>query len=451
MTWSDLGTLFSVTNPSEGGRRPPVSGPARRPWLAGLRTGAVAGAGIAGLAVGTIATVAGFYARTIVTPPKPGNETLRILGVGYETAEPDEGQEPATVTLPANPETLVPGRYMLFFDGGRGYAVVGDVVSYSPRLETVTRRVVEVHEGDLSAATRGRWSGAIYGTPADAGYDYTEISLELPVGDAPAWVVPGPKDSTCRTWAIMVHGRGAARQETLRSLGSTQELGMTSLHVSYRNDRDAPPSEDGRYGLGFTEWEDIEVAIRYALDHGARDVVLFGWSMGGAIALQSADKSQYQHLIRALVLDGPVVDWFELIRYHSRMQRLPLRAGQLVADLLAEPRAAMMTGLGAPILLSDLDWLSRSDELLTPTLIIHSVDDEFVPATTSVELASRSDLVDLVPFHKARHTKEWNVDPERWKEAVTEWLPDHLYYQKNPVEPEEGQSPVAMSARQIDY
>lgn len=433
------------------GHIPGVSPEARRPWLSGLRTGIVAGASVTGLTVGAVAAVAGFYARTIVTPPKQGNESLRILGVGYETAEPTETDVPTTVTLPANDETLVSGKYMLFFDGGRGYAVVGDVVAYSPRLETVTRRVVEVHEGDLREAKRGRWSGAIFDDPSDAGYEYQDVILELPVGDAPAWVVPGPQSSTCRTWAVMVHGRGAARQETLRSLESTQALGMTSIHVAYRNDRDAPPSEDGRYGLGFTEWEDVEVAIRYALDHGAHDVVLFGWSMGGAIALQAADKSQFQHLIRALVLDGPVVDWFELIRYHSRLQRLPLRLGQLVSDLLAEPRAAMMTGLGAPILLSDLDWLSRSDELLTPTLILHSVDDEFVPVNTSVELAARNKLVDLVPFHKARHTKEWNVDPERWHTSVTEWLPDHLSYRTEQPALPEGDSPLDVSRRQADY
>lgn len=167
--------------------------------------------------------------------------------------------------------------------------------------------------------------------------------------------------------------------------------------------------------------------------------------------MQAADKSQYQHLIRALVLDGPVVDWFELIRYHSRLQRLPLRLGQLVSDLLAEPRAAMMTGLGAPILLSDLDWLSRSDELLTPTLILHSVDDEFVPVNTSVELAARNKLVDLVPFHKARHTKEWNVDPERWHTSVTEWLPDHLSYRTEQPALPEGDSPLDVSRRQADY
>ncbi|OAX60460.1 hypothetical protein A5N15_06035 [Rothia kristinae] len=252
------------------------------------------------------------------------------------------------------------------------------------------------------------------------------MTLDLPVGEAPAWLVPAPAGSSGQTWAIMVHGRGASRQETLRALATTQRLGLTSLHVTYRNGSDAPASADGRYGLGFTEWQDVQVAVEYALAHGARDLVLFGWSMGGAIALQTADKSPDAERIRALVLDGPVVDWFELIRFHTGQYRLPLRLGQLVADLLSAQRATLMTGLDHPIRLTDLDWITRSAELRVPTLILHSVDDEYVPASASIELAERSPRVTLVPFQKARHTKEWNVDPARWEAAVLEWLPAQL-------------------------
>lgn len=398
-----------------------------RSWTSGLRTGLVVGGSVAGLGVGAVAAVAGFYARMVVTPPKQGSsEVLPVLGVGFETPDPGEGELPQTVTLPATTETLAPGRYELVFDGGRGSATIGQIISYSPKLQTVVRTVEQVRAGDLATARRGRWSGSVYLDPAEAGFDFTEVTLDLPVGPAPAWVVPAPADSDCTTWGIMVHGRGAARQETLRALATTQELGMNTVHLAYRNDLEAPPSEDGRYGLGFTEWEDVDVAIAYALAQGASDVVLFGWSMGGAIALQTADRSRHRRSIRALVLDAPVVDWFELIRFHSRQYRMPLRLGQLVADLLGEPRAGLMTGLGSPIRLADLDWLSRSEELRTPTLILHSLDDEFVPASASVELASRNPSVRLVPFEKAQHTKEWNVDPRRWEETVREWLRPYL-------------------------
>ena len=52
--------------------------------------------------------------------------------------------------------------------------------------------------------------------------------------------------------------------------------GYTSLMVSYRNDGDAPRSDDHRYALGDREWLDVEAAIEYALEHGANDIVLLG-------------------------------------------------------------------------------------------------------------------------------------------------------------------------------
>ena len=58
-----------------------------------------------------------------------------------------------------------------------------------------------------------------------------------------------------------------------------------------------------------------------------------------------------------------------------------------------------------------------------PLLILHSDDDEFVPAEPSRRLAAaRPDVVTYVPSQGARHTKEWNVDPERWDSAVARFL-----------------------------
>ena len=42
-------------------------------------------------------------------------------------------------------------------------------------------------------------------------------------------------------------------------------------------------SPDGFYRFGETEWEGLEGAAQYALDKGAEDLILVGYSMGGAI------------------------------------------------------------------------------------------------------------------------------------------------------------------------
>ena len=65
------------------------------------------------------------------------------------------------------------------------------------------------------------------------------------------------------------------------------------------------------------------------------------------------------------------------------------------------------------------EQVRRADELRHPILLIHSLDDEFVPAQRSIDLAAaRPDLVQLETWQVARHCKEWNVDQQRWERLV---------------------------------
>jgi hypothetical protein len=49
-------------------------------------------------------------------------------------------------------------------------------------------------------------------------------------------------------------------------------------------------------------------------------------------------------------------------------------------------------------------------------------------------------MVTFEPFSKALHTKEWNVDPERWERLVTAWLRQQLAPRVNPGQANPGQS-----------
>ncbi|MCD1144066.1 alpha/beta hydrolase [Kocuria sp. LUK] len=403
-------------------------------WARGAVVGAAATVGAASLTFGLSSAAAAYFARQVVVPPRYRSEDLPVLGTSRTGEEGEPGAE-TVVRLPATVDTTVEGTYSLRFDAGRGHARIGAIRSWSPAEGTVTRVVEEVYSGDLSRASRGFWSGTVYPDPGAAGLPYEEVEIPIEVGPAPCWVVPahgGPTPAGERPrmlpgpWAIMVHGRGASRMETIRAVPTARALGLTSLLISYRNDREAPPTHDFRYGLGFTEWKDVQTAISYAKSRGATQIVLFGWSMGGAIALQTADLTFYRDDIAALVLTGPVVDWFELIAHHSRTRRIPSGIGRLATNLISHPAGRMLTGLAAPVDLKALDWLSRAQHLRTRTLVLHSVDDEFVPAAGSRRLAELSPLVDFVPFTRARHTKEWNVDPRRWEDAVRSWLPQRL-------------------------
>lgn len=393
----------------------------RAKWAIG---GAIGGGAAAGLLAMGSSALAVYFARRVITPARQraaDQEVLAVIG--------DAGQQ--QVIFAATDETTVDGTYGFFFDGGKGHARIGRIVSYSPGERTVQREVQTVYSGDLRTARWGWWSGALYPDPAAVGLSAEDVLIDQDAGPAPAWLIRA--DGPARTWAIMVHGRGATRQEALRAVPSALELGLTSLVISYRNDGQAPAADDGRYGLGSTEWRDVEAAIAFALGQGAEEVVLFGWSMGGAISLQTADQSRYRHLIRAMVLDAPVIDWINVLAHHAQLNRIPSLVGRYGQLMLGHPLGRRLTGLSAPVDLKAMDWVSRAVELRTPTLILHSVDDEYVPYEPSTILAERNpEMVTFEPFTLSRHTKEWNLDPDRWERVVKSWLRQQLAPRLNP-------------------
>lgn len=384
---------------------------------------AVGGIVVGSVAAGTVSGLAGLFARTVVTPVRTPAEELEILAVV-------QGESGAEVILPVTEETTVPGTYSLVFDGGAGLARIGAVTSFDPRDGTVQREVEEVYSGELREAIRGRWTGFIHPSPRTLGYETEDVRIPVENGSAPAWLIrPGSQDAQDGrpagegVWAVMVHGRGSKRTEGIRAIATARALGMTSLLISYRNDGEAPAAGDGRYGLGNTEWKDVEAAVAYALDSGAREVVLFGWSMGGAVCLQMADRSELSSMVAALVLDGPVINWIDVLAHQARLNRLPDAIGRLGQWLLSNKAGRWATGLAAPVDLKAMDWLTRADQLRVPTLILHSEDDDFVPVGPSMELAAKvPQLVSFVRFHLARHTREFNVDPVKWDRAVRVWL-----------------------------
>jgi len=368
-----------------------------------LTAGAVGAVAVAGAAAITL-----LFARTVVTPPTRRTEDVRVLAVGDDS-----------ITLSITAESTLPGRYSFWFANDLGHARLGEVLFRD--AGSVTRELLGVEFGDLSSARRGRFSGWYYLDPRELGYPYLDLSLETELGPAPAWLVPAEEDTG--RWVIAVHGRAVRRAEALRAVPVFHEAGYSSLLISYRNDGDAPRSADGRYGLGDTEWRDVDVALRYAEEHGAREIVLMGWSMGGATVLQALIRSEHASSVRGVVLDSPVIDWVTALHYQGELRHMPSPIRSGVIAMIGNRWGGRLTGQHAAIDLAGLDFVRRAAELTVPILLIHSDQDGFIPSSASRALAeARPDIVTFDSWAQGAHTKLWNFDSERWNASIRSWL-----------------------------
>ncbi|PVE95588.1 MULTISPECIES: alpha/beta fold hydrolase [unclassified Microbacterium] len=346
-------------------------------------------------------------ARRVVTPMRRPVDT-QILAV-------DTGAQ--TIELERTVDTELPGRYGLFTTGTYGYVKLGAVLGVD--ATSVRRKLLTKIETGARVDRGAGFSGYYYSSPSELHLSWQNVLIGSPAGPCPAWFFP----ATSTTWVIQVHGRGATRVECLRAVPVLHAAGFPNLVVSYRNDSEAPRSRAGAYALGTAEWRDVDAAIAYALRHGAERVILMGWSMGGAVSLQAAVSSSYRERIVGLILESPVVDWRTVLRFQARIAGVRAPLPELAMSALQRPLTARISGADDAISFDRLDMVARAGELTAPMLILHSVDDGFVPIDSSVALQqARPDLVTMPEFSVARHTKIWNYDQPGWTAAITDWV-----------------------------
>jgi uncharacterized protein len=370
-----------------------VHGRRKRHWLRRLIILSVV---LVLLVVGGLLGVGWYYSSQLLdVTHDPSTYSLRVLAFHGNTIE-----------LTRADSTLRPGRYGLVWHGGR--ALVGTIISSDQN--GVIRRVSGNTTG-LKVGSDARIDGSVYASPGAFHIRYRTVNVPDPVGPMPAWYVPGKRS----TWVILVHGRQADRTDGLRPLPTLASLGLPVLDISYRNDVGAPASPDHLYHLGVTEWVDVEAGVRYALARGARDVILYGYSMGGGIVEYFLHHSAYTGRVRAAVLDAPAVDWSSVLDLQANQRGLPG-----ILTVVAKRVIAYRLGLSS---LDSLNAVDQAGTLHTPTLLFHGTADTTVPISTSDAFArARPDIVTYVRVAGAEHTQEWNVNPALYTSRLRAFL-----------------------------
>lgn len=363
----------------------------RRRWAL-VASAAVA---IVALAVGVAA--AWHFSSAVLVPdhsPWPAETTVESLPKGR-------------IVLESTEESRRPGVYGIEWQGGR--AIVGAIVAEGG--ETVTRRLRAL-DGYLAPEEKVAFDPDVWaGEPSAAlGIPSATVAIHDEAGAMPAWFVPGHE----RTWAIVVHGINGTPGEGLRVVPALRRAGLPTLLITYREDLGAAPSPDGFHHMGLTEWRDLGAAARYALAHGARRLVLVGYSMGGAIVTQFMERSPLAPKVAGLVLDAPVLDWQAVLSFNATRMGFP--------SFLAKP---VEWAIGARI---DADWgsldaISHPEAFRLPILLFHGTEDDVVPISTSDGFAA--ELPRWVTYFRvpdAGHTEAWNVDPRRYERRLAAFL-----------------------------
>ncbi|WP_329342028.1 alpha/beta fold hydrolase [Streptomyces sp. NBC_01352] len=356
-------------------------------------------AGAAGIAAGRLASDAALKAppgRPLPTEPRL---TVHATAAGR-------------IALTRDLAALRPGTYGLGGDGS--HAVVGPVLGMeSHSADTVVRRLERVSHGTLKPGDKVWLTPNVYaGDPGSAlDLDHADVDVPGELGSLPAWFVPGTRG----TWVIAVHGLGTTREHSMNTMAFLHRHRFPVLALAYRGDLGAPRSPDGLNHLGETEWRDLDAAIRYAVSHGARRIVLHGWSTGAAMALRAAAHSGLRERISGLVLDSPVLSWEATLRALASARRTP---GALLP--LAVRAAQGRAGLSG----DRLDAAAAPERRdLPPTLIFHGPDDTVAPWDHSRRLAAtHSGRVALHTVRHAPHAAMWNADPTAYEETMRRFL-----------------------------
>ena len=253
--------------------------------------------------------------------------------------------------------------------------------------------------------------------PAPLGGE-VDVIVEGPLGDYPAWFAPGEG----ATWAIVVHGNAMVRTDGIRLGTVTTARSMPTLWITYRNAVGAPEDPSGKLAYGLTEWEDLEAAVRHALDEGATDVVLAGYSMGGGVIMAFLQRSDLAERVRGVVLDAPMLDFSTTVDDNAARETLPVIGVPLPGSLTAV--AKWIADRRFDIRWDELDYLDDTapyEDL--PFLVFHGRRDTTVPIGTSrtfTELLPQQ--VHLVECPEAEHIECWNVDTATYERELRTFL-----------------------------
>lgn len=237
-------------------------------------------------------------------------------------------------------------------------------------------------------------SREILATPDSIGLVYEHVTIvtddDIPLD---AWFLPVDQ---ARGVLLFFHGNAGNISHRLDSLKVFNDLGLATLIFDYRGygRSRGQPSEHGTY-------RDAEAVWRYLTEKrqtGPKDIVLFGRSLGGAIAASLATK----HTPGALIIE-------------SGFTSVPDMAADVYPFFPARRLARFRY---------DTEAYLRS--VSCPVLIVHSREDEIVPFAHGHKLFAVANEPKRLLEIRGGHNDGFLVSGETYVDGLDTFLKEHL-------------------------
>ncbi len=226
-------------------------------------------------------------------------------------------------------------------------------------------------------------------TPQSAGLAYEDVYFKTSDGiRLNGWFIASPQ---ARFTAVFCHGNAGNIGHRLEKISIVRDLGLNIFIFDYRGygKSQGRPSEKGLY-------KDVRAAYDYLVS--ARKVpkdtiILYGESIGGAVAIDLAHKVP----VRALITE----ETFSSIKD--------------------------MSGIAYPfipyfIFSTRFDSVSKIKDVKCPTLIIHSVDDEIVPYNLGRKLYYAARLPKKFLEIRGGHNTAFLDSEKQFREGIKAFL-----------------------------
>lgn len=253
-------------------------------------------------------------------------------------------------------------------------------------------------------------------TPADFGIAYREISFDSGDGlKLKGWLVWPPdyhRTPDGKLPAVIAcHGYAANRSEIIDRTVAIARAGFAVFTFDWRA---CGGSEGDRCSGGLTEQADLRAAIEIVISFPEVDpkrIAIYGFSMGGAIAILVAAEDQR---IKAVAADSPFVSMWEMTRHILRSMFMPTALFMEMAD------RSFRKHFGGSM--RDVDVVSAVPKLAPrPLLILVGERDRVVPPWHSrkvFEAAGQPKSIEVNP--NGGHFD--NAEPQTFESVIIPFL-----------------------------